>query len=134
MKKIMVTISQAADGSFWCHTEQDVYGSGLNAVGQSVAEAKADLMVCLEDARLDYVESGNEAYEVKFEYQYDLQSFFDYFSFLNVSEIAKRSGINPSLMRQYARGIKNAGEKTYARLSDCMGNIVKELQAASFRG
>ena len=60
------------------------------------------------------------------------QQVIDYFSFLNVSEIAKRAGINPSLMRQYTSGIKNAGEKTYSRLSECIANITKELQAASF--
>lgn len=132
MEKILVTISQAADGSFWCHTETNVYGSGLNSVGASVKEAKEDLMVCLDDARLDYQESGNTPYDIEFAYQYDLQSFFNYFSFLNVTEIAKRAGINPSLMRQYTSGVKKAGEKTYERLTVCMSNIKKDLQVASF--
>ena len=96
-------------------------------------EAKDDLQACLEEAKADYEESGKTAEPVEFRYQYDLQSFFDYFSFLNVSEIAKRAGVNPSLMRQYTRGIKTAGEKTYERLTACMANITKELQAASFR-
>lgn len=133
MKKIVVTVAQAADGTYWCHTEQDVYGGGLNGAGPTVKEAKDDLKLCLEDARADYVENGGEPYQVEFRYQYDLQSFFEYFSFLNVTEIAKRAGINPSLMRQYARGIKTAGEKTYARLAACMSNITEELSAASFR-
>ena len=132
MKKVLVTISQASDGKYWCHTESDVYGGGLNSAGDSVRAAKEDLTVCLEEARLDFVEQGGEPYDVEFEYRYDLQSFFEYFSFLNVTEIAKRAGINPSLMRQYTRGIKNAGEKTYARLSACMESISKELSAASF--
>ncbi|MDY4730947.1 MAG: pilus assembly protein HicB [Prevotella sp.] len=133
MTKVLVTVSQAKDGSFWCHTEDEVYGGGLNGAGESVKDAKEDLMACLEDAKADYVDNGNAPYEVEFYYQYDLQSFFDYFSFLNVTEIAKRAGINPSLMRQYTRGIKNAGEKTYERLASCMESITKELQVASFR-
>ncbi|MBR1933605.1 MAG: pilus assembly protein HicB [Prevotella sp.] len=132
-KKVLVTIAQAADGTYWCHTEQDVYGGGLNGAGKTVKEAKDDLMLCLKDARLDYEENGGVPYPVEFRYQYDLQSFFEYFSFLNVTEIAKRAGINPSLMRQYTRGIKNAGEKTYSRLAECMNNITQELSAASFR-
>ena len=133
MKKILVTVAQASDGTDWCHTEQDVFGGGLNGAGNTVKEAKEDLAACLEDAKVDYVENGGTPYDVEFHYQYDLQSFFEYFSFLNVTEIAKRAGINPSLMRQYTRGIKNAGEKTYTRLTECMGNITKELSAASFR-
>ena len=89
--------------------------------------------MCLMEAKEDYEEGGNSAEPVEFRYQYDLQSFFDYFSFLNVTEIAKRAGVNPSLMRQYTRGIKTAGEKTYERLSACMADITKELQVASFR-
>ena len=133
MEKILVTVSQASDGSFWCHTESDVYDCGLNGAGATVKDAKDDLQVCLEEAREDFVEHGGKPYDVEFEYKYDLQSFFEYFSFLNVTEIAKRAGINPSLMRQYTRGIKNAGEKTYARLAVCMADITKDLQAASFR-
>jgi len=133
MKKVLVTVAQASDGTYWCHTEQDVFGGGLNGAGSTVKEAKEDLAVCLEDAKADYVENGGTPYDVEFHYQYDLQSFFEYFSFLNITEIAKRAGINPSLMRQYTRGIKNAGEKTYTRLAECMGKITKELSAASFR-
>lgn len=133
MKKVLVTISQAPDGTYWCHTEKPVYGGGLNSAGRTVREAKDDLMICLEDARQDFIEEGGKDYEVQFEYKYDLQSFFEYFSFLNVSDVARRAGINPSLMRQYVSGVKNAGEKTYARLSVCMSAITKELQAASFR-
>ena len=133
MKRVSVTVSQASDGTFWCHTEKDVYGAGLNSAGKTVKEAKDDLIVCMEEAKADYEENGNHAEPVEFRYQYDLQSFFDYFSFLNITEIAKRAGVNPSLMRQYARGIKTAGEKTYERISVCMANITKELQAASFR-
>lgn len=133
MKKVTVTISQAPDGTFWCHTETDVYGGGLNSAGSSVKAAKEDLQTCLEDARKDFEQRGGDPYEVEFAYKYDLQSFFDYFSFLNVSDIARRAGINPSLMRQYVRGIKTAGEKTYARLSECMESIAAELHAASFR-
>ena len=133
MKNVLITISQAPDGMFWCHSEGEVYGSGLNAAGTTVKDAKADLMICMEDAREAYLEEDGKDYQVEFRYQYDLQSFFDYFSFLNVTEIAKRAGINPSLMRQYARGIKNAGEKPYDRLSACISAITKDLQAASFR-
>lgn len=133
MKKVLVTIAQASDGTYWCHTEKNVFGGGLNGAGKTVKEAKNDLAACLEDAREDYVESGGTPYEVEFNYQYDLQSFFEYFSFLNVTEIAKRAGINPSLMRQYTSGVKNAGEKIYSRLSECMRSITQELSAASFR-
>ena len=89
-------------------------------------------MDCYQEAKEDLEEQGKIMPIVEFVYKYDLHSFFNYFSFLNVTEIAKRAGINPSLMRQYNSGIKNAGEKTYERLAACLDRIKAELQAASF--
>ncbi|WP_204372343.1 hypothetical protein [Prevotella bivia] len=40
--------------------------------------------------------------------------------------------IPATLMRQYVCGIKNAGEKTYNRLSKCIEDIKTELNTASF--
>ena len=130
--KVQIIVEKASDEKFWCYTEQGIGDVGLSAIGDSVAAAKADLMECYEEARQDAEENGKTFPEVEFEYKYDLQSFFNYFSFLNVSDIAKRAGINPSLMRQYSSGVKKAGEKTYQRLNACMSNIKADLQAAVF--
>lgn len=132
MQKITVIVEQASDGNYWCRTIEDVGGIGLNAYGTTVALAKQDLRDCFQEAKEDLEEQGKSVPTVEFEYKYDLQSFFNYFSFLNVTEIAKRAGINPSLMRQYSSGIKSAGEKTYERLAACMDIIKAELNAASF--
>lgn len=130
--KVLVTIERANDGSYWCQTENDILGGYLSATGKTVQEAKEDLAECLEEAREDLRSEGKIVPEVEFTYKYDLQSFFNYFSFLNVSDIAKRSGVNPSLMRQYASGVKNAGERTYQRLSACVQSITRELETATF--
>ena len=130
--KVLVTIERAKDGSYWCQTENDILGGYLSATGKTVQEAKEDLAECLEEAREDLRSEGKIVPEVEFTYKYDLQSFFNYFSFLYVSDIAKRSGVNPSLMRQYASGVKNAGERTYQRLSACVQSITRELETATF--
>ena len=130
--KILVTIERGKDGSYWCQTEDAILGGYLTATGKTVQEAKEDLMECLAEAKEDLEAEGKVFPEIEFAFKYDLQSFFNYFSFLNVSDIAKRSGINPSLMRQYTSGVKNAGEKTYQRLANCIQNIGRELEAASF--
>lgn len=88
--KVQIIVEQASDGKFWCYTEQGIGDVGLSAMGDSVAAAKADLMECCREARQDAEENGKTFPEVEFEYKYDLQSFFNYFSFLNVSDIAKK--------------------------------------------
>ena len=124
-RKILVTVEQASDGSYWCHTEDEI---NFNSVGSSVEEAKQDLIDCYEEAR----EFEDNLPEVDFIYKYDIQSFFNYFSYLNATDIARRSGINPSLMRQYTSGVKKAGEKTYLRLSACIDKIKEDFRAVSF--
>ena len=130
--KVLVTIERAKDGSYWCRTESPIVGGYLTSTGSTVQEAKEDLAECMAEAKEDLEAEGKTFPEVEFTYKYDLQSFFNYFSFLNVSDIAKRSGVNPSLMRQYASGVKNAGERTYQRLSACVQSITRELEAATF--
>ena len=132
MQKVTIIVEQASDGNYWCRTVEDIAGVGLNSCGATVEQAKQDLIDCYQEAKEDFEEQGKTIPAVEFIYKYDLQSFFNYVNFLNVSEIAKRAGINPSLMRQYNRGFKNAGEKTYLRLAACIDRIKAELQAASF--
>lgn len=130
--QVKVSVFKADDGSYWCHTEKDIYGTGLNGCGNTVAEAKQDLCACLEEAKEDYASQGRTPHPINFEFVYDLQSFFEYFSVFNVTEVARRAGINPTLMRQYTSGVKKAGEKTYAKLSACLNDIRKDIIAASF--
>lgn len=130
--KILVTIEFGDDGTYSCYSEQPIGDYALiDGDGATASEAKADFLKAVEECRQAYPEDTRYT-GLTFEYKYDLRSFFNYFSFLNVTEIAKRAGINPSLMRQYTSGVKTAGEGTYKKLSSCISQIRTELQTASF--
>lgn len=126
MIKATVTVEKASDGYFWCRTV--IGGGGYNGCGETVEAAKNDLALCMDEAK----ETGDLTDNIELEYKYDLQSFFNYFSYFNINEVARRADINPSLLRQYASGCKKAGEKTYQRLSCCFHSIKQDLLAASF--
>ncbi len=132
MRKLTIIVNKNPDNTFWCRSEEDLNGTFLNAVGNTVADAKKDLAECYKEVKEMNDADGVETDAVEFEYKYDVQSFFEFFSFLNVNEIARRSGINPSLLRQYAAGSKKAGETIYNRLSECLSQITSELNAATF--
>lgn len=115
-RKVLVTIEFGNDGTYSCYSEQPIGDYALiDGDGATVAEAKEDFLKAVEECRQAYPQDDRYN-NLVFEYKYDLRSFFNYFNFLNVSEIAKRAGINPSLMRQYTSGVKNAGESTYKKL------------------
>ena len=66
--------------------------------------------------------------EVKFEYAYDLTVFFEEFNFLNQSKIAELSGINASLLRQYASGVKNPSEIQAKKIQTTIRSLAVRLK------
>ena len=133
MAKKVVLILEYGNGGYSCYNDDPI---GKYAVidgdGATAEEAKADFMRALEECRQVSPEDKDINQDMEFTYKYDIQAFFKEFSFLNATDIARRAGINPSLMRQYTSGVKKAGEKTYNKLSACLSNIKNDLQAAVF--
>ena len=74
---------------------------------------------------------SNEVEHIDVTFKYDLQSFFNYFDWINVSQFAKKAGINESKMRQYKNGLAFAGESTTKKILDTIKNIGAELQSAT---
>ena len=125
-------MEKAKDGYYSCFVEDDLPGFGLAGYGSTAEEAKADMLVSYQEMKEIMAEEGKAIPELHFVYKYDLQSFFDYFSFLNISKVAERAGISASLMRQYASGAANAGQKQYDKVRLAVSDISKELAAATF--
>ena len=130
--KVTVIIEKAKDGYYSCYVEDDLPGFGLSGFGESAEAAKEDMLKSYQEMKEIQAEEGKEVPELEFTYKYDMQSFFDYFSFLNVTKVAELAGINPSLMRQYTSGVANAGQKQYDKIRVAIGKISKELSAATF--
>ena len=69
-----------------------------------------------------------EGVEVEdFEVSYDLTSFFEQYSFLNISDIAKKAGISPGLMRQYTAGLKFPSSERVKQIEQTIHQIGKDL-------
>ena len=129
--KVTAIMEKAKDGHYSCYVEDDLPGFGLSGFGDTAEAAKKDMMNAYQEIK-KMQEEGKEVPELEFVYKYDIQSFFDYFSFLNVTKVAEIAGINPSLMRQYTSGVANAGQKQYDKIRVAIGKISKELSAATF--
>ena len=130
--KVTVIVEKASDGGFCCYMEDELEHFGLSGYGDTAEEAKKDLEVCYEEMKDLEAEEGREVPELEFVYKYDMQSFFNCFPFLNVSKVAERAGINPTLMRQYTCGAAKAGQKQYEKLRNAISSITTELNAATF--
>ena len=93
--KVTVIMEKAKDGNYSCYVEDDLPGFGLSGFGKTAEAAKEDMLKAYQEMRDIQAEEGKKVPALDFTYKYDLQSFFDYFSFLNVSKVAEMAGINP---------------------------------------
>ena len=130
--KVTVIMEKAKDGYYSCFVEEDLPGFGLAGYGNTAEAAKEDMMKAYQEIKEIQMEDGIEVPDLEFTFRYDMQSFFNYFSFLNVTKVAEMAGINPSLMRQYTSGVTNAGQKQYDKIRVAVEKISKELSAATF--
>lgn len=131
MAKNVVLILEYGEGGYSCYNDKPIGDYAIiDGDGNTPEEAKNSFMRALDECRRENP-TDKSLQDLSFTYKYDIQAFFKDFSFLNATDIARRAGVNPSLMRQYTSGVKKAGEKTYKRLNACIENIKSDLKAAS---
>jgi predicted RNase H-like HicB family nuclease len=133
MKVVKAVVEKGKDG-YWIYFENL---KGCFSYGKSIAEA----MENSKEAVKEFIEVSLELKEelpkvlkgeFKFEYKADIKSFFKEFEVLNMSAIARRSKINPSLLRQYAIGKKNPSIAQTKKIENSIHLLAKELLAVQF--
>lgn len=132
---ILAIIEKGTDGLYSIYSDAMLLNHGLGGYGSSVEESKADFFESIKEAKEMIIEDGgtlpDEVESINVTFKYDLQSFFNYFDWINVSQFAKKAGINESKMRQYKNGLAFAGESTTKKILDAIKNIGAELQSAT---
>ena len=106
--------------------------------GDTLKEAKQDF----EKFPHEYIAVSKEAGKaippelndgnLEFEYVYDLSGFFAYYNFISPTKIARKIGVNTSLMRQYALGCAYVSDAKKKQIEKEIHNIGKELLTVSF--
>ena len=128
--KIKAIVERGSDGRYSVYSEQHFGNSYFGGFGESVSKAKEDFQLSIQEAIAEQLKAGCEVPEydgIKYEFRYDLPSFFNFFDFINVSKFAEYAGINESKMRAYKSGISYPGEKTTARIFKAIRRIGTDL-------
>ena len=84
----------------------------------------------LQLVRKEYIEDGKDIPELEMSFKYDIWAFFDKFP-LNATLVAKRIGINASLMHQYISGAKTPSLKRIGQIQEGIRQIGEELRNVS---
>jgi predicted RNase H-like HicB family nuclease len=111
--------------------------ANINSWGTNIEEVKGNFDIAIKE----YIEvCKEEGFEVnpsellsryELEYKFDLGTLFDYFSFVNVSALANKLGINGSLMRKYKKGLAFASDAQRKRIEKGLHQIGQELLSVS---
>jgi len=126
MKRYKLIIEKNTDG-YWSQVEQipSVFSSG---------DSIADLLKNTTEAIELYCEQMKEEVPVlHFELVMDIQEFFRVNDYINVTSLAKRIGINASLLRQYSKGIKYPSLDQVTKIEKAIQQIGKELSSTELQ-
>ena len=107
------------------------YGDTLNDAKRDFEKFPQEYINVSKEAGRSIPEELNGG-NLEFEYVYDLSGFFAHYNFISPTKIARRIGINTSLMRQYASGVTYIGSSKKKQIENEIHNIGKELMTVSF--
>ena len=133
-KKIEVFVEKHQDGTYWGTTQNFIgvvssCGDTMEELKKNLEEAFADNIEIAKELEEDY---ANDYENVEFVYQMDLSSFFTLIPELKISSIAKKAGMNESLLRQYKSGITTASPEQAKKIQTAVHDLGRELLAVKF--
>ena len=108
----------------------------LTTVGNNVEEVTQNLKDLIQD-HLDHEGKeqaewqGIKVEDIKFEYVYDLTELFDVLSAVKINAIADLAGINQSLLRQYASGVKYPSPTQAKKIQEAVHQLGQKLLQVS---
>jgi hypothetical protein len=124
MQTIQLIIEQASKNEFWGRV---LYDNNLIVdCAENLEELQTNMKVLLSDFH------DLEPDSITFEISYDLSAFFESFSYLKISEIAKYAGLNASLLRHYVAGSKTASKAQVMKLQEAIKRVSIELAQVNF--
>ena len=133
--KVKALIEKTDNGYYSITSDEQIGNYCLGGYGNSLAEAKTDFMSVVKEAQDAYVlahgDLPDKYKDISVSYQYDLQSFFDYFDWINITKFAQVAGVNESKLRLYKVGKAFAGERTRAKLQEAVKRMGAELASVT---
>ena len=129
-EKIEIIIEKN-DGLLWGRVESKgkfmptPYGTTTSRVISNLKDLIKDYVK--HEGKKDPFWSKVDLNSMAFEFKYDLESFFQEHDYLKISSVAEIAGMNPSLIRQYASGVKHPSAEQADKLQRAIRKIANDL-------
>ncbi len=117
--------------------KEDIGYSAIAIIGDAFVGTEAETF---EDLKTNIIEALNFAFEEldieytlnDIQFEFDLESFFDFYKVINAKALSERIGMNQSLLAQYIKGIKKPSPAQTKRILNGVQQIGRELTEVRF--
>lgn len=124
---VTLYFEKGGEKNYSCFVEQDLPEYSLIGYGRDADEAERDLFVSLEEIRELRAAEGKETPDINIvDRHFDTPSLFSYHP-VTIAALARVTGLNASLLRQYACGKRTLGDKNRARIIEGYHRIGQQL-------
>lgn len=136
MKMVHAVIEPSKDGYGLYYITPSL--EGITTFAETLNNIKENAKVVLKELVEVYNQNnepipeelkGGNIDEVKIKFSFDLRYYFEHYSYLNITEFAKKININSSLLRQYRKGLAYSSETQFDTIRKGLHYIGKELEA-----
>ena len=121
---------EPGEKNFSCYMHIDSLNCGVLGVGSSAKAAIKDMLSGWKDETDELREEGKEIPELEIKYKFDVGSLFNYYDFINVSGVSREIGVSPSVMRQYAIGIRKPSPERKKEIMMGIKSLASKMQTA----
>ena len=117
--------------------KEDVGYSATSAIEDDFIGTEAETFEELKTRMIEALNFAYEEYEIEYtlndiRFEFDLESFFDFYKVINAKALSQRIGMNQSLLAQYIRGIKKPSPAQTKRILKGVQQIGRELTEVRF--
>jgi len=115
--------------------KEDIGYRAITLVGNDFVGTEADAFEGLKTNMIEALNLANEEIEYTLsdiQFEFDLESFFEFYKVINAKALSERIGMNQSLLAQYIKGIKKPSPTQTKRILKGIQEIGRELTEVRF--
>lgn len=127
MKNVFTAIIEKTSTGFSGYIKEI---DGIVTAGDSINEMRDNFNEALTSYFEYLSEKGFESpniNEVKINFTVDMNQFFKHYNVINKSAFADYIGINPSLFRQYTKGLANLSDKKMLQITNGLHKLADDI-------
>lgn len=126
--RVSAVIERNIDGKYCVYMDDDSLEFGINGYGNTVEEAKNDIMLAYAEIKELSNEEGKSTPDLVFDFKFDVASFLEHYSkILSLAGLERLTGINQGQLSHYVTGRRKPSHKTVEKISRSLHKFASEI-------